>query len=108
MARIKQIRPVARFRGARAPNAPERKKPRARPGTKALREIRKFQKSTDLLIRKLPFARLVRWRGAGWAVKTATRTGPMRRATVCAALDDTLSGQSTGIRVGLSVPVGRY
>lgn len=29
-------------------------------GTVALREIRKFQKSTDLLIRKLPFQRLVR------------------------------------------------
>ena len=33
---------------------------RFRPGTVALREIRKFQKSTDLLIRKLPFQRLVR------------------------------------------------
>ncbi|GAQ80377.1 Putative histones H3 and H4 [Klebsormidium nitens] len=33
---------------------------RFRPGTQALREIRKYQKSTDLLIRKLPFARLVR------------------------------------------------
>ena len=33
---------------------------RYRPGTLAIREIRKFQKSTDLLIRKLPFARLVR------------------------------------------------
>ena len=37
------------------------KKPhRYRPGTVALREIRKYQKSTDLLIRKLPFQRLVR------------------------------------------------
>ena len=37
------------------------KRPRRyRPGTLALREIRKFQKSTDLLIRKLPFQRLVR------------------------------------------------
>ena len=37
------------------------KKPhRYRPGTVALREIRKFQKSTDLLIRKLPFQRVVR------------------------------------------------
>ena len=37
------------------------KKPhRFRPGTVALREIRKYQKSTDLLIRKLPFQRLVR------------------------------------------------
>ena len=34
------------------------KKPhRYRPGTVALREIRRFQKSTELLIRKLPFAR---------------------------------------------------
>jgi hypothetical protein len=33
---------------------------RYKPGMRALKEIRKFQKSTDLLIRKLPFARLVR------------------------------------------------
>lgn len=33
---------------------------RYRPGTRALQEIRKFQASTDLLIPKLPFARLVR------------------------------------------------
>ena len=33
---------------------------RYRPGTVALREIRKYQKSTELLLRKLPFARLVR------------------------------------------------
>lgn len=39
---------------------PLKKKRRYRPGTVALREIRKFQKSTDLLIRKLPFQRLVR------------------------------------------------
>lgn len=33
---------------------------RFRPGIKALKEIRKFQKSTDLLIHRLPFARLVK------------------------------------------------
>jgi len=33
---------------------------RYRPGTVALREIRKYQKSTELLLRKLPFQRLVR------------------------------------------------
>lgn len=33
---------------------------RFRPGTVALREIRKYQKSTELLLRKLPFQRLVR------------------------------------------------
>ena len=37
------------------------KKPhRYRPGTVALREIRRYQKTTDLLIRKAPFQRLVR------------------------------------------------
>ena len=37
------------------------KKPhRYRPGTVALREICKYQKSTDLLIRKVSFQRLVR------------------------------------------------
>ncbi|KAL4217267.1 hypothetical protein ACF0H5_023718 [Mactra antiquata] len=36
------------------------KKRRFKPGTKALMEIKKFQKSTDLLMRKAPFARLVR------------------------------------------------
>ncbi len=37
-----------------------RKKHRYRPGTVALREIRRYQKSTALMIRKLPFQRLVR------------------------------------------------
>ncbi|XP_063936080.1 histone H3.3-like isoform X2 [Daucus carota subsp. sativus] len=39
---------------------PGRKPHRYRPGTGALREIRKYQKSTYLLTRKLPFQRLVR------------------------------------------------
>jgi hypothetical protein len=39
---------------------PVQKSRRWKPGTKALREIRKYQQSTDLLIRRLPFARLVR------------------------------------------------
>jgi histone H3 len=38
----------------------KKEKIRFRPGIKALREIRKFQKSTDLLIHRLPFARLVK------------------------------------------------
>lgn len=33
---------------------------RYRPGEKALKEIRFYQKNTDLLIRRLPFARLVK------------------------------------------------
>lgn len=44
--------------GSTAGTAPQRR--RYRPGTVALREIRHYQRSTDLLIRRLPFARLVR------------------------------------------------
>ena len=40
--------------------APGPRRRRYRPGTVALREIRRYQKSTELLIRKLPFVRLVR------------------------------------------------
>ena len=73
MARTKQI--ARKSTGGKAPrkqlatkaarkSAPATggvKKPhRYRPGTVALREIRKYQKSTELLIRKLPFQRLVR------------------------------------------------
>ena len=39
---------------------PEKKKHRWRPGTVALREIKKYQRSTDLQLRKAPFQRLVR------------------------------------------------
>lgn len=38
----------------------QKKAHRFRPGTVALREIRRYQKSTDLLIQKKPFQRLIR------------------------------------------------
>ncbi|XP_017380142.1 histone H3.Y-like [Cebus imitator] len=55
-------KPVAiKAPGKRLPPAGGIKKPhRYRPGTQALREIRKYQKSTELLLHKLPFQRLVR------------------------------------------------
>jgi histone H3 len=66
MARTKQT--AHKGTGGKAPRlhyaavaAARVKKPhRFRPGTVALREIRKYQKSTELLIRRLPFQRLVR------------------------------------------------
>ena len=73
MARIKQA--CKTTRGGKAPrkqlatkaahrSAPTRggvKKPyRYRPGTVALRQIRRYQKTTELLLRKAPFQRLVR------------------------------------------------
>ena len=45
---------------AAAKKTPRTGKNRYRPGTVALREIRRYQRSTELLIRKLPFQRLVR------------------------------------------------
>jgi histone H3-like centromeric protein A len=42
------------------PQPPKKIKKRSKPGNAALREIFKLQKSTDLLLRKIPFARLVR------------------------------------------------
>jgi len=57
----KQLASKAARKSAKTPSAGGLKKPhRYKPGTVALREIRKYQKSTELLIRKLPFQRLVR------------------------------------------------
>ena len=51
----------AKSSSKRGAGQPATKKPhRYRPGTVALREIRQYQKSTELLIRRLPFQRLVR------------------------------------------------
>ena len=47
-------------RKSAAPAGGAKKPHRYRPGTVALREIRKYQKSTNLLLRKRPFQRLVR------------------------------------------------
>ena len=60
-ARLQFPRRTGSVRGVDKYGNPQTFKPnRFRPGTVALREIRKFQKRNDLLIRKLPFQRLVR------------------------------------------------
>ena len=51
---------AARKSGVKAPKGGVKKPNRFPPGTVALKEIRRYQKSTDLLIQKLPFQRLVR------------------------------------------------
>jgi len=70
-----------------APSTGGVKKPhRYKPGTVALREIRRYQKSTELLIRKLPFQRLVRFfprsLGRMHACMTGNRASPTRTFTV--------------------------
>ncbi len=57
---------------AKSPPIPKMKRPhKYRPGTVALREIRRYQKSTDLLIPKIVFSRLVR--EVGEDIKTDLR-----------------------------------
>ncbi|XP_014616975.1 PREDICTED: histone H3.3-like [Polistes canadensis] len=52
---------IRTLRKAATTKITEVKRPhRFRPGTVALREIRRYQKTTELLIRKLPFQRLIR------------------------------------------------
>jgi histone H3/H4 len=69
MARTKQLQPK-KFKGSQVPAKAPRKslatvsssvvqKRRYRPGEKATREIRHFQKGTKLLINKAPFRRLL-------------------------------------------------
>jgi len=66
MPRKKTDRRSSGGKGPKRYLAPEARKVQAerkhrfRPGTRALMEIRKYQRSTNLLLRKLPFARLVK------------------------------------------------
>jgi histone H3 len=86
--KCKQGRPPPRKQRPRKSNTGGIKKPhRYRPGTVALREIRRYQKSTDLLIRKLPFARyfrevVVKNKPSSWPDDTTPRvTGSALAAT---------------------------
>ena len=58
--RKKATAKMAKKGGQKAPKGGVKKRYRYRPGTVALKQIRQYQKSTELLIRKLPFQRLVR------------------------------------------------
>lgn len=58
--RIEQPAKYARPRFLLRRHVKTKRPHRYRPGTVALREIRKYQKSSELLIRKLPFQRLVK------------------------------------------------
>ena len=57
---LAQDRLRARFGGSGGVAPSPKRIHRYRPGTVALREIRKYQRSTELMIRRLPFQRLVR------------------------------------------------
>lgn len=73
---------------------PTPKRLRFRPGNVALREIRKYQRSTDLLIRKLPFQRLVREIAQGFAVGCITHNQVSSTHTVHSYLSSWISASS--------------
>jgi len=68
------------------------KKPvRFQKGTLALREIRRYQKSTDLLVKKLPFQRIVR------EVAQDFKTDLRFQATALAALQESTEAFMVGL-----------
>jgi len=70
-----------------------KKKHRWRPGTTALRQIRKYQGSTNLLIRKAPFQRLVR----EIAVNVTDRTDIRFQSTAIYALQEASEAYIVGL-----------
>ena len=69
---------AAKKSGVKAPKGGVKRLHRFRPGTVALKEIRRYQKSTELLIRKLPFQRLVWEISADSKIITSPLCGKVR------------------------------
>ena len=69
---------LAKKNGQKAPKGGVKKHYRYRPGTVALKQIRQYQKSTELLIRKLPFQRLVQEITSDSEVITSPLCGKVR------------------------------
>eukprot|EP00754_Rhynchopus_humris_P016976 Rhum_TRINITY_DN14539_c0_g1::Rhum_TRINITY_DN14539_c0_g1_i2::g.95820::m.95820/K11253/H3; histone H3 len=67
------------------------KKRRWRSGTVALRQIRKLQKSTKLVVRRAPFQRLVR------AKTAAHKQGALFRKSALAAVQEATEGYAVGL-----------
>ena len=73
---------AAKKGGQKAPKGGVKKRYRYRPGTLALKQIRQYQKTTELLIRKLPFQHLVREIAADEEVIHSPLCGKLRFQSV--------------------------
>ena len=69
---------MAKKDGQKAPKGGVKKRYRYRPGTVALKQIRQYIKSTELLIRKLPFQRLVQEIAGDSEIITSPLCGKVR------------------------------
>ena len=75
----------------KAAKAPGAKKRRWHAGTVALRQIKKLQKNTNVLMRKAPFSRLVR------ELAAAHKDGLRWQASAVAALQEATESYATGL-----------
>ena len=88
---------AAKKSGMKAPKGGVKKRYRYRPGTVALKQIRQYQKSTELLIRKLPFQRLVREIACDQDVITSPLCGKVRFQSAAIMALQEASEMSQGI-----------
>ena len=89
---------AAKKSSMKAPKGGVKKRYRYRPGTVALKQIRQYQKSTELLIRKLPFQRLVREIACDQDVITSPLCGKVRfQSAAIMALQEALEAYLVGL-----------
>ena len=97
-ARKKAAARMAKKDGQKAPKGGVKKHYRYRLGTVALKQIRQYQKSTELLIRKLPFQRLVREIASDSEVITSPLCGKVRfQSAVIMALQEAAEAYLVGL-----------
>ena len=73
------------------------KKRRFKPGTVALREIRRYQKSTELLIKKLPFRRLIKHICEDMSGMSDFPNGPRIESSALICLQESVEDYLVGI-----------
>ena len=89
---------MAKKGGQKAPKGGVKKRYRYRPGIVALKQIRQYQKTTELLIRKLPFQRLVREIASDGDVIKSPLCGKVRfQSAAIMALQEATEGYLVGL-----------
>ena len=88
-SRAALVQTLKTLKKAAAPSTPSKR--RYRPGTVALREIRQYQKQTNLLIPRFPFQRLVR------EIATGFKTGLMFQSAALSALHEASEAYLIGL-----------
>lgn len=85
------MRKALRAKSLKPNIAPLKKRRHFRPGTVALREIRKFQRTTEPVLRRAPFQRLVR------EIANDTKTGLRFQESALAAIQEAAEAYMVGL-----------